>query len=173
VLEYLQDEDLVEKSDSGRYRTKAWRPLIEAWSKDYGFQKSNRTMSFIDPRGISNLNSRARSTDSFEWAVTGSIAASEWAPYAPARAALIYVENISIAAEEWALRPVTAGANVILAEPESTVAFKGVDISAETGLRIAAPSQVAVDLLTGPGRNPSEGIELLNWMEQNEPAWRR
>jgi hypothetical protein len=173
VLEYLRDEDLVEKNDSARYRVRAWRAIIEAWSKDYGFQKSNRTMSFIDPRGISNLNKIARSTESFNWAFTGSIAASEWAPYAPARAEFIYVENITVAAEAWALRPAKTGANVILAEPESTIAFKGVVVSAETGLRIAAPSQVAVDLLTSPGRNPSEGIELLNWMERNESAWRR
>lgn len=173
VLEYLQDEDLVEKNDLARYRTKAWRPLIEAWSKDYGFQKSNRTVSFIDPRGISNLSNIARSTESFQWAVTGSVAASEWAPYAPARAAFIYVENISMAAKAWGLRPATSGANVILAEPQSSVAFKGASLSALTGLTIAAPSQVAVDLLTSPGRNPSEGVELLNWMERNEPAWRR
>ena len=173
VLEYLRDEDLVEKNDSARYRVKAWRPIIEAWSNDYDFQKSNRTMSFIDPRGISNLNTLTPSTESFNWAVTGSIAASEWAPYAPVRAAFIYVENITVAAEAWALRPAKAGANVILAEPESTVAFKGVVVSAQTGLRIAAPSQVAVDLLTSPGRNPSEGVELLNWMERNESAWRR
>lgn len=173
VLEYLQDEDLVEKNDLARYRIKAWRPLLEAWSKDYSFQKSNRTMSFIDPRGISNLSNIARSTESFEWAVTGSVAASEWAPYAPARAAFIYVENIAVAASTWSLRAATTGANVILAEPQSNVAFKGASVSAETGLRIAAPSQVAVDLLTSPGRNPSEGVELLNWMERNEPLWRR
>jgi hypothetical protein len=172
VLEYLQEENLVEKIDS-RYRLKAWRPLIEAWSKDYGFQKSNRTMGFIDPRGISSLSEVARATDSFEWAFTGSVAASEWAPYAPARAAFVYVENISSAVAAWGLRPATTGVNVILAEPESNVAFKGATTSTETGLRIAAPSQVAVDLLTGPGRNPSEGVELLNWMEQNERAWRR
>jgi len=173
VLEYLQDGGLIKRNDSTRYEVEAWRPLIEAWSKDYGFLKTNRTISFIDPRGIANLSSLARATESFDWAVTGSMAASEWAPYAPAKAAFIYVENISIAAEAWGLRPATTGANVILAEPESPVAFKGVAVSAETGLRLAAHSQVAVDLLTSPGRNPSEGVELLNWMERNESAWRR
>lgn len=36
----------------------------------------------------------------------------------------------------------------------------------------AAASQVAVDLLTGPGRGPAEGDALIEWMEQNEDAWR-
>jgi hypothetical protein len=41
------------------------------------------------------------------------------------------------------------------------------------GVMYAAPSQVAVDLLTGPGRSPAEGQALLDWMESNEPAWRK
>ena len=173
VLQYLQEEDLAHKTDDSRYKVKSWRALLESWSKDYGFQKSNRTMTFIDPRGIANLSTVLRGTDSFEWAVTGSVAASEWAPYAPARAAYVYVENISIAAVRWQLRAATTGANVILAEPESDIVFKGTTSSVEGTLRIAAPSQVAVDLLTSPGRNPSEGVELLNWMERNETLWRR
>jgi hypothetical protein len=39
-------------------------------------------------------------------------------------------------------------------------------------LRLVAPSQLAADLLTGPGRDPSEGEELLSWMRDNEDAWR-
>jgi hypothetical protein len=35
-----------------------------------------------------------------------------------------------------------------------------------------APTQLVVDLLTGPGREPSEGDELLAWMKRNEDAWR-
>ncbi len=37
----------------------------------------------------------------------------------------------------------------------------------------AALSQVAVDLLTGPGRNPAEGQALLDWMETDERTWRK
>ena len=43
----------------------------------------------------------------------------------------------------------------------------------ELGYKVAAPEQVAADLLTGPGRNPSEGEELIKWMEENESEWRR
>ena len=41
------------------------------------------------------------------------------------------------------------------------------------GLVVAASSQVAADLLGGPGRAPEEGRVLLDWMEANEPAWRQ
>jgi hypothetical protein len=40
------------------------------------------------------------------------------------------------------------------------------------GLRMAALSPAAVDLSSGPGRNPSEASALLDWMERNESAWR-
>jgi hypothetical protein len=32
---------------------------------------------------------------------------------------------------------------------------------------------VAVDLLSGPGRNPSEANALLEWMAADESRWRR
>jgi len=40
------------------------------------------------------------------------------------------------------------------------------------GLRCAALSQVAADLLTSPGRGPSEAEALLEWMQANESEWR-
>ena len=38
--------------------------------------------------------------------------------------------------------------------------------------RLAAPTQVVVDLMTGPGRSPNEAEELLEWMKRNERSWR-
>jgi len=35
----------------------------------------------------------------------------------------------------------------------------------------AAPSQVAVDLLTNPGRGPAEGEELIDWMRSHEEVF--
>jgi hypothetical protein len=87
------------------------------------------------------------------------------------RSAMVYVDNVTQAAKAWSLRPVTSGGNVLLAEPESDVVFQRTTI-ARSGVIVAAAAQVAVDLLTGPGRNPLEGEELLDWMEHNEPAWR-
>ena len=40
------------------------------------------------------------------------------------------------------------------------------------GLTLAAPTQIAADLLTGSGRMPSEGEELIAWMKDNERVWR-
>ncbi len=48
----------------------------------------------------------------------------------------------------------------------------GIGSGAVPDLRVVALSQLAVDLMTGPGREPSEGNELLSWMRTNEDAWR-
>jgi len=173
VLEYLQQEGLIYRNDSGRFEVPEWRAVLEAWSRDYGFIRSNRTTSYIDPRGLTNFTKRIADTRDFQWAVTGSLAAERWASYAPAKLAMVYVESVPSAATAWGLSPLEAGGNVILAEPESDVVFRRGSTSESTQLQFAAPAQVAVDLLTGPGRNPSEGTELLNWMERNESVWRR
>ena len=61
-------------------------------------------------------------------------------------------------------------ANVILIEPGDEGVFTGSTV--QEGLSLAAPSQVAADLLTSPGRGPAEAEELLDWMGKNEDAWR-
>jgi hypothetical protein len=104
--------------------------------------------------------------------MSGTIAAAEWAAYAPARLATIYVDDASQAAQAWDLRPADTGANVILAQPQYEVVFER-SLLNTNGMTVVAPSQVVVDLMTGPGRNPSEAEELLEWMERNEQSWRR
>jgi hypothetical protein len=170
VLEFLQEEGLVDKTAEG-YAVKDWPNLLRRWSRDYGFLSTNRTFTYIEPRGIDALLTKAASSEYAPYAVTGSTAAAQWAPYAPARAAMIYVDDARRAADEWGLRQVDKGANVILAEPKYDVVFSGTSTNVQ-GNVIVAPAQAAVDLLTGPGRNPSEGEELISWMELNEPVWR-
>lgn len=85
---------------------------------------------------------------------------------------MIYVDAADAAAHEWGLRPAETGANVILGEPELDVPFVRT-VQRGDGLVLAAPSQVVVDLMTGPGRNPSEAEELLTWMQSSEEGWRR
>lgn len=105
------------------------------------------------------------------YAVTGSLAAQRRASYAPPRLATIYVDDPMLAVDSLGLRRVDAGANILLGVPASDVVYDRTVLA--DGVRYAATSQVAVDLLTGPGRNPAEAQELLDWMEKNESAWRR
>lgn len=178
VLEYLQEEELVTRTADRRFEVTDWPRLLRRWSRDYSFAENTHAYRFIDPRGLPHLmkNIAQRESPNFRYAVTGSVAAAQWAPYAPARAAFIYTENAAEAAKKWRLHPVddstAEAANVILGEPEYPVVFdKTSDV--KEGYTIAAIEQVAVDLLSGPGRNPAEGEELLEWMQAHESAWRR
>ncbi len=172
VLDFLEQEALVTRGTRGTVETVDWRRLIERWSEDYGFQRDNTVSRYLQPRGLSALlTSLANVAPVLPHAVTGSLAAERWAPYAPARLASIYVKDVAEAAEALGLRQVDTGANVLLAAAATSVVF---DRTREIDrVMYAAPSQVAVDLLTGPGRSPAEAQALLDWMENNEPAWRR
>lgn len=173
VLEYLEREALVVKEDK-RYRVIDWERLLRAWSADASFQTTTRVMAFIEPRGVDAFLARVAKESTFPAAVTGSIAAKQWATYAPAKAAYVYVSSIQEASEKWGLRPNAAAPNVILLEPRTVgdVPFKNTAL-AEDGYPVAAPAQVAADLLNGPGREPAEGEYLLEWMKANEERWRR
>jgi hypothetical protein len=83
---------------------------------------------------------------------------------------LIYTNSPAELADRLELRPVETGANVLLMAPSDDVVFTRA-IEPE-GLRIAAPSQIAADLLNGPGRAPAEAEALLDWMQSNESIWR-
>ncbi|MCQ3807491.1 MAG: hypothetical protein OXB92_01760 [Acidimicrobiaceae bacterium] len=172
VVEFLEREGLATRDDRGRINVFDWVQVLRRWSNDYGFMRNNEVTRWIAPRGIPALMERISSSEESErYAMTGSLAAAEWAPYAPARLAMIYVSDPKKLSTQWDLRPADVGANVMLAQPEYEVVFER-SVTSAGGARVAAPSQVAVDLMTGPGRNPSEAEELLEWMKRNEQSWR-
>ena len=172
VVDYLERAGLAERDDDGRVRVSSWHQLLKAWSADYGLVANSRTTRWIASRGIPGLLSRmAQTRPAGTYAVTGTLAAAEWSAYAPAALAMVYVTDANAAARAWGLQTTDAGANVLLAEPPFGAVFERSWVNG-AGVTIAAPSQVFVDLLTGPGRNPSEAEALLAWMQRNERAWR-
>jgi hypothetical protein len=171
VLEYLEQEDLVRRSGDRKYSVPDWARLLRAWSKDYEFVRSNRVTAYINPRGLKDVLSRAAAGGSIDYAFSGSVAAEQWAPYAPARSAIVYVRDASSVAEQFGLRQTDVGVNVQLAEPDTDMPFRNTSVG-PSGVRVVSATQTAVDLMTGPGRNPAEAEELIEWMERNESRWR-
>ncbi len=169
VVAFLDREALIARDERGRVIDVKWEQLIRRWTQDYSLTRSNQTRNFLEPRGVEALL-RNLATADFPYSITGSFAAVRVAPIASPRLAVIYVEDTRLAAEKLVLRSVDNGTNVILAQPFDSVVF---DRTTKSGDKTyAALSQVAADLLTGPGRNPAEGEELLQWMGENENAWR-
>jgi hypothetical protein len=70
------------------------------------------------------------------------------------------------------MRSVEDGTPANLEHPVQIDDFMFLRSRQENGLSFAAPSQVVVDLLAGPGRNPQEAVALLDWMRDHEDAWR-
>lgn len=83
--------------------------------------------------------------------------------------AVSYVDDIERARDVLRLREAGKGANVILLEPYDASAYERTVESG--GLRLASLAQIAVDLLTSPGRGPVEVDALLRWMEERADAW--
>ena len=168
MLALIEREAIVTRV-RGAVSTIDWQGAIRRWAADYDQADSNAPTTVLEPRGLPALEDKLRATK-FEYAATGALAAQRFDPIAPARLAAIYVADAVLAIERLDLRETEAGANVVLLEPLDPVVF---DRTVERdSLRCVAPSQLAVDLLTGPGREPSQGEEMLAWMERNEHVWR-
>jgi len=171
VVKFLEEEALIRRPPRGPIEEVRWRQLLERWSKDYGFQRSNKVGTYLQPRGIQRLATDLAKVTDTRYAVTGSLAAQKWAPYAPSKAAMVYADDADELARRLDLRPVDTGANVLLATAAFDVVFERTESFKD--LTVVPPSQAVVDLLTGPGRNPTEAQALLDWMEKHAQQWRR
>lgn len=169
VLALLDAEALVTRTGRGRIERVDWVRLLRRWAQEAPFESRGRVSSFLEPRGLSALLENLAKS-SLRYAVTGSVAAAKIAPVAPAHLAAIYVTDVRAAAERLGLRAVEAGANALLVEVDDDGVFERAVV--KDGITCAAPSQVAADLLTSPGRGPAEGDELIAWMTQHEEVWR-
>jgi hypothetical protein len=169
VIDFLDREALVARTSRGPITSVDWPALVRRWSQEYSpFRRGGATM-FLAPRGISAVIDRLKSIGA-RYAVTGSWAASQIAPIAPARLLMIYVDKPASIHGELDLRPAEAGANVALLTPFDDVVY---DRTSQTsGITVAAVSQVAADLSTSPGRGPNEAEALMDWMRDNEEIWR-
>jgi len=171
VVEFLEREALIDRMPRGPITAVAWRRMLQRWSTDYGFQHSNTVSRHIQPRGLQVVVDRLAASPDLRYAVTGSLAAQRLAPYADPRLAMVYVDDVDQVVQRLDLRALDSGANVLLAATDYDVVFDRLVVI--DGIKFVAPSQTAVDLLTGPGRSPAEAEALLDWMEAHERDWRR
>lgn len=170
VLRFLEAEALVESTSKG-YQVADLERLIQRWVQDYSFGTTNTVTSWVAPRGIEHVLSQLRELPNLNYVATGSAAAATWSRHAPVKLVALYSNEPDEVVARLSLRETDYGANVRIAVPAFQVLSERASIR-EDGLRVATPSQVATDLLNGPGREPAEGSALINWMVNNEAAWR-
>jgi len=170
VIDLLEREAIVNRdSPRGQILSVNWEQLLRRWIRDYNFIEANKMRTYLEPRGIQAMLSKLPRAD-FKYAITGSYAAVRYAPVAQSRLLTIYVDYPEFAVEQLQLRTAETGGNILLGIPFDTVVFERTETSDR--LTYARMSQVAADLLTGVGRNPSEGEALIAWMKKNEDRWR-
>ena len=169
VVDLLIRESLLEKSRKrGAIVSVDWAGLLTRWCEDYSLLGSSRALSVLEPRGVDALLQKLRDTDR-SYVVTGSAVALRVAPVAPSRLIVVYSETPEDLAAGLSLTRADIGANAFLVEPFSPALTARTEM--REGLRCAALSQVAADLLTSPGRGPAEGEALMSWMRENKDKW--
>lgn len=169
VLALLDTEALIVRTGRGRIEEVNWPALLRRWGQEAPLESRGTVLTYLEPRGIPAFLSRLGRCGE-RYAVSGSLAAARLAPIAASRLAVVWMEDAKDASVRLGLRPATAGANVLLVDPIDDGVFIG--IQERDGVWYAAPSQVAADLLTSPGRGPAEAEELIAWMSKNEESWR-
>ena len=170
VVDLLEREAIVNRdSPRGQILSVNWEHLLRRWIRDYDFMGANKMKTYLEPRGIPEALSKLIKAH-FQYAITGSFAAARYAPVTQSRLLAIYVDYPELVEEQLQLRNAETGSNVLLGRPFDPVVFERTETSDQ--LVYARVSQVAADLLTGTGRNPSEGEGLIAWMKENEDKWR-
>jgi hypothetical protein len=169
TVDLLDRDGLITKGGRGPIVDLDWAGVIRRWAKDYDISTSNRVSTYLEPHGLTALSAKLGKLK-VGYAITGAFAAQRFSPVTPARLAAIYVDDVVGWSERLDLRPTESGANVWLVEPYDDVVFDRT--ACRDGVVCVSPTQLAVDLLTGPGRDPSEGEELLAWMKGDDHAWR-
>ena len=175
VLELLVREDLIERDAEGRVVDVRKLSLTRRWTADYGLASTNQAVPMLAARGIDQVLAALKKYDA-TYAITAEAATRPYLPrgqaaVAPLALLTIYVPDATAAAGSLQLRPVDRGANVVLVEPFDAVVYRGAKV--KDRLAYAAPSQVVVDLLTGPGRAPEEGASLIEVLASKDEGWTR
>lgn len=169
TIDFLAREALIQRDAASAIVGVDWPALLTRWAADYDLVKRRRVVRLLAPRGADSIEGDLRAWTG-RYAISGSLAAVRWAPSADARLALVDASEVADLVAQLGLREAPSRPNVVVIEPDDDYVFeRGVH---RDGLQLAAPAQVAVDLLVGPGRSPEEGKALIDWMMAHEPDWR-
>ena len=172
LVEALDAEALLERKPRGEIVSVDIAGLLRRWTESYDVFKSNAATLYLAPRGAASALADLSASGQFgQVAVTGSFAAVRLAPVAAPAMLLAYVEDTQPAGDVLGFLPTDSGANVALLNRFDSVVFERT--TAADGARYVAPSQIAVDCMTGNGRMPAEGEAVLQWMLEEEERWRR
>ena len=150
VADLLEREAIIQHDRSrGPISEVDWERLLRRWALDYDFSEANELIPCIEARGVTSLMEKLRGAG-FTYAVTGSFAAVRRAPVAEPRLVTVFTPNAGDAINRLGIRQADSGANVLIGKPFDPVVFDRTE--EDGGVTYARVTQVAVDLMKGPGR---------------------
>jgi hypothetical protein len=170
IFETLRAEALIERADRGRVVSVRWVDLLRQRASALDLLAPHKTKMFISQRGAAETRTALAGEEKI--VVTGSFVAAGLAPVAaPALLVICTLLDTQELTARLKLLPTSTGGDVAIVRPENYGPFfnSGFD---KSGINVAAPSQVAIDCLSGNGRMPSEGEAVIEWMQQREKRWR-
>jgi hypothetical protein len=171
LLEALNREALVDRSDRGEVLSVDYAALLRRWTDTYEVFKSNELRRFVAPEGASGAIEKLKtSAMTGRVAVSGSFAAVRHAPVASPALLVAYADSLAEVAEALNLLSADEGSNVVLLRPFDEAVWERLE--RDDGIAYVSPSQAVADCLTGTGRMPSEGQALLEWITEDEDRWR-
>ncbi len=171
ILETLGDEGLIERESPGPVVGVDWSAVLRRRAQVLDLFRPTGSFRYVARQGARGLVEQL-ATHGPEAAptITGSFAAARLAPVAAPTLLVMYTMSPRDLEQELDLLPAETGADVVLVRPDNEVVFARA--VRDSGLLWAAPSQVAMDCLAGGGRMPAEGDAVIEWMRENEIAWR-
>jgi hypothetical protein len=173
LLEFLADEALITRAPRGPVLAIDWPALLRRRAQLVDLLKTNNANSFIAPNGARAALEALRN-EQFppDATITGSFGAyRRTAVAAPTLLAFYTLSQSAMVRTRLGLLPADEGFDVVVLRPPNDIVFHLCEV--EERIRYAAPSQIAIDCLSGPGRMPSEGEALMEWMADNEDRWRK
>ncbi len=172
LLTALDGEALIERGPRGVVLKVDWSGLLSRRAETYQLFGTNTARGYLSPTGARNAVRELAELPAVAYrAVTGSFAASQRAPVAAPTQLVLYVDDFEAIATPLGLLPADEGADVVLLQPYDFVVTDRLD--RVDNLRVVAPSQLALDCLSGNGRMPAEGQALLGWMDEHQSLWRQ
>jgi len=171
VLDRLEEVGFITRAKKSSIEKVEWQELLTTWTAESDFFATSSTTSYIAPRGLEQLLLDLKTIDKDLYAATGTISAAAYKSSTDLYTAMLYSTNPEALANKLGIRQTDRGANVILAYPNSVGPFQRT--TEFEGVRIVSAPQTYRDLMSGPGRNPEEAKNLLDWMVKNDGLWRK
>ena len=165
IVRALAREGYVVMTGTHRIESADWAALLRRWSDDRA--RVSQFRWYVAPRGIASLTSRLQNRH--DCVVSGPWAANVFAPVASKQVLLCYVRDEQRFAEQLELAVADTAADVAVSSRFSDAVMEGASAYGE--IRVAALSQIAADLLTLSLESTAQPV--LEWMRENELAWRR